>query len=113
MQNVMVGAFNRVDDVKKAQMIAEETLEFIGMGEKRDQIAGVLSVPERKRLETARALATKPKLLLLDEVMAGLTPAESEGMMKLIHKINQTGVTIFVIEHVMKAIMSLSDRFHR
>ncbi len=110
LQNVMVGAFNTVNDVDRAEAIAEETLDFIGMASKKNKIAGLLSVPERKRLETARALATKPKLLLLDEVMAGLTPAESEEMIQLILKIKESGITIFLIEHVMKAIMTLSNR---
>ena len=69
-------------------------------------------MPELKRMEVARALATDPKLLLLDEVMAGLTPADSEVVIDLVHKINDSGITVIIIEHVMKAVMSLSQRIY-
>jgi branched-chain amino acid transport system ATP-binding protein len=73
-------------------------------------LAGSLTLEDRKKLELARALATKPTLLLLDEVMAGLNPKEMEGTLKLIRKVHAEGMTIFIVEHVMKAIMSVSQR---
>src|SRR3546814_4896291 len=73
-------------------------------------LARHLTLPEKKRLELARALATQPKLLLLDEVMAGLTPAEVDDILPILHEIRQGGVTLLVVEHIMRAIMSLSDR---
>jgi len=110
LQNVLVGALNRIRDVSKAKKLAMEALEFIGLDKKKDQMATNLSPPERKRLELARALATQPNLILLDEVMAGLRAKEIEEIIRLIQDINRKGITIFVIEHVMKVIMSLSNR---
>jgi branched-chain amino acid transport system ATP-binding protein len=110
LQNVVIGALNRVPDVSSAQKIALETLTFIGLDKKKDQLGIHLTTPERKRLELARALATYPELLLLDEVMAGLRPKEIEEMITLIQDIRKKGVTVFVIEHIMKVIMSISDR---
>jgi len=109
-RNVRVGVFNRVRDVKRATEETERILEEVGLAAKRDQLAGNLTIPDRKRLELGRALGTKPKLLLLDEVMAGLTPKEVEDFVGLIKKINRTGVTILMIEHVMRGVMALSDR---
>lgn len=110
LQNVMVGALNRNPDVATARKIALETLAFTGMDKKKDQMGIHLTTPERKRLELARALATSPELLLLDEVMAGLRPKEIGEMIALIQDIRRKGITVFVIEHIMKVIMSLSDR---
>ena len=93
-----------------AEEKALEVINFVGLGEKKDQLAKNLTIEDRKRLELARALATKPKLLLLDEVMAGLNPTEILLVTSLIKKINEKGVTIFLIEHVMRAIMPLSGR---
>jgi branched-chain amino acid transport system ATP-binding protein len=109
-QNVMIGALNRSKSVKEAKEFAIEMLGFTGLKAKRDQIAGSLSTPERKRLELAKALATKPDLILLDEVAAGLNPKETVEIIELVRKINSQGVSIFVTEHNMKAIMELSDR---
>jgi branched-chain amino acid transport system ATP-binding protein len=109
-RNVRVGVFNHVRDVKLATKETERILEEIGLITKRDQLAGNLTIPDRKRLELARALGTKPKLLLLDEVMAGLTPREVEDFVGLIKKISLSGVTILMIEHVMRGVMALSDR---
>lgn len=114
LENVMVGAlFGRDGGERKiwaARKKAEETLEFLGLAEKRDVPGENLNIQERKRLERARALAMLPKLLLLDEVLAGLNPTEIEEGVELIKKIRNAGVTILVIEHVMKVITKLSDR---
>lgn len=109
-RNVRIGVFNRVKDMKQASEEAERILEEIGLTAKKDQLAGNLTIPDRKRLELAKALATKPKVLLLDEVMAGLTPREVEDLVTLIKKINDNGITILMIEHVMRGVMALSHR---
>ncbi len=111
-ENVMVGAcygpkgYNLVAAAK----VADEVLEFVGLAERAEQLAGSLNVAQKKRLELARALAARPKLLLLDEVLAGLNPSEIDEMVETINLIRDQGVTILMIEHVMKAIMSVSDR---
>lgn len=110
LDNVMVGAFLRTRRTKVARDKAREVVSFVGLNQFADRPAHTLTTAGRKRLELARALATGPRLLLLDEVMAGLTPTESISIVELIEKVRQSGVTILVIEHVMKAIMSLSDR---
>jgi branched-chain amino acid transport system ATP-binding protein len=110
VDNVMVGAFLWNSNLGQAKERAREVVEFMGLAKYAHYLAHSLTTSGRKRLELARALATKPRLLLLDEVMAGLTPTESLEMVELIRQIRETGVTILVIEHVMKAIMSLSDR---
>ena len=110
MENVMAGAYNKSPSKKTSQKLAEEVLEFVGLADKRDVIASMFNLGERKRLELARALATQPELLLLDEVMAGLNPSETETMIDLMRKVRDRGVTLFIIEHVMRAIMALSNR---
>lgn len=110
VDNVKVGIFLHTSNTGKAESEARDIVSFVGLNRWVDRPARVLTAAGRKRLELARALATKPRLLLLDEVMAGLTPTESVEIVRLIHEIRNTGVTILVIEHVMKAIMSLSDR---
>jgi branched-chain amino acid transport system ATP-binding protein len=110
LENVMIGAFFRTGDPDRARKEAAETMDWMGMGERKHMLAKSLTLPDRKRLEFARALATKPELLLLDEVMAGLTPHEVDEILLLIRKIREEGITLFVVEHVMHAIMSLSDR---
>ena len=111
-ENVMVGAcFGREYlDLESAKAVADEVLEMVGLKEKAEVMAGKLNVPEKKRLEMARALASKPKLILLDEVLAGLNPAEVKGMLKVIEDIREGGVTVLMIEHLMHAIMRVSDR---
>jgi branched-chain amino acid transport system ATP-binding protein len=109
LKNVMVGGFLWSKDRNRAEAKALEVLEFVNLIDKRDVLGKSLTVADRKRLELARALATDPALLLLDEVMAGLRPAEVEEVITIIRKINERGVTIFLIEHIMQAIMSLSD----
>jgi branched-chain amino acid transport system ATP-binding protein len=110
VDNVMVGALARTSSLKTARELAMEQLRVVRMEHRADFIAGGLPIGERKKLEVARALATRPKLLLLDEVMGGLNPAESEEIIQLILDIKKHGLTQIVIEHDMKAIMRISDR---
>ncbi len=111
-ENVIVGACygHENHDLISAAKIADEVLSFVGISARADQLAGSLNVAQKKRLEMARALAARPKLLLLDEVLAGLTPSEIDGMVKTVLSIRDQGVSIVMIEHVMKAIMNVSDR---
>jgi len=110
LDNVMVGALCRTNSLKKARELAMEQLRVVRMEQKSHFLAGGLPIGERKMLEVARVLATRPQLLLLDEVMGGLNPAESEEIIQLILDIKRQGVTQMVIEHDMKAIMRISDR---
>ncbi|WP_243321931.1 MULTISPECIES: ABC transporter ATP-binding protein [Geothrix] len=110
VDNVMVGALARTISLKTARDMAMEQLKVVRMEHRADFLAGGLPIGERKKLEVARALATQPKLLLLDEVMGGLNPAESEEIIQLILDIKAQGLTQMVIEHDMKAIMRISDR---
>jgi branched-chain amino acid transport system ATP-binding protein len=110
LYNVMVGAFATTDKTEKAREKAMTVLDTLNFTDKMDIKAGNLTIADRKRLEIARALATEPRLLLLDEVMAGLRPAEVDEVVGVIQHIRQQGVTIFVIEHIMRAVMALSDR---
>jgi branched-chain amino acid transport system ATP-binding protein len=107
LENVMMGSFCHHANTKKSMELAREILELTGLAEKSDQIAGSLTLVDQKRIELSRALATQPKLLLLDEVMAGLNPTETEEAVELIRKVHQRGVTLIVVEHVMEVIMSL------
>ena len=110
LENVVVGALERVAHRRQAVAIAEETLRLTDLAEKAGNPGHSLTLPDRKRLELARALATGPRLLLLDEVMAGLNPTETGRLIDLIRAVHGRGVTIFLIEHVMKAVMALSQR---
>lgn len=110
LHNVEVGALAREPRRSHAQARAQAVLEEVGLAAKRDQAAGSLTLAERKRLELARALATEPVLLLLDEVMAGLNATETERIVELVRAINGRGITILLIEHIMRAVMSLSQR---
>lgn len=113
LDNTVVGALNRHHDVKEARKKAEEILEFVELDQRKNVAGSNLNLPELKRMELARALATEPKLLLLDEVMAGLNPTDSGRVIELVKRIrDERGITIIVIEHVMKAIMTLSDRIY-
>lgn len=111
-ENVMVGACYgpKGYNLDAAAKVADEVLEFVGLADRAEQLAGSLNVAQKKRLELARALAAQPKLLLLDEVLAGLNPTEIGEMVNTIKRIRDQGITILMIEHVMKAIMSVSDR---
>ena len=108
--NVMVGALLRHRDPRHAMARAHDVLRRLDLYDKRLQAAGSLTLPDRKRLEVARALATEPKLLLLDEVMAGLRPTETDRMVEILKELNRGGLTILLIEHVMRAVMSLATR---
>ncbi|MGH7266428.1 MAG: ABC transporter ATP-binding protein [Candidatus Rokuibacteriota bacterium] len=110
LANAMVGAFNRVREVPAARAAAREALAFVGLEAKAAHEARTLTLSERKRLEVARAVATRPRLLLLDEVMAGLAPPEVGLMMDLCRRLRGQGLTLLVIEHVLGAVMALSDR---
>ena len=109
LENVMVGAYHRTVDRRESAERARAVLDRVGMAGHAEQPADGLTVAGRKRLELARALATEPQLLLLDEVMAGLNPTEIDDIVGLIKEIRAGGITIFLIEHVMQAVMNLSD----
>ncbi len=108
LDNVVVGALNATSSVREARRNADEVLEILGLAPKRMQAASTLTLPDRKRLEVARALATRPKLLLLDEVMAGLRPTEVDQIVSVLLDLNKRGLSILLIEHVMRAVMALS-----
>jgi len=108
--NIAVGAHTHIASRTQARKKAEEIANQLGMTVMLDQPAGDLTIAGRKRLELARALATAPKLMLLDEVMAGLNATEVDEIVDLVRNIRASGVTIFIIEHVMQAVMKLSDR---
>ena len=108
--NIRIAAYNTSKSLKEAEDITLSLLSLLGMNNKRDYLAKDLTIAERKRLELCRSLATRPSLLLLDEVMAGLNPKEVNDIIDMVYKIYDTGITIFIIEHIMKAIMTLSQR---
>jgi len=113
LDNVIVGALRRNRQVGVARRKAQAILDHLGLADKRHQPASALTLPDRKRLEVARALATEPRLLLLDEVMAGLRPTETDQMVAVFRRLNEEhGVTILLIEHVMRAVMALSREIH-
>ena len=109
--NVAIGALLRHPDPSAAMRRAHQILWQLDLFDKRRHLAGALTLPDRKRLEVARALATEPKLLLLDEVMAGLRPTETDHMVEILKTLNkESGLTILLIEHVMRAVMSVATR---
>jgi branched-chain amino acid transport system ATP-binding protein len=110
LDNVMVGALARGKSTRSAKTSSLEIIDFVGLSEMTHKEAQGLPLPLRKRLELARAMATEPKVLLLDEVMAGLNPTEVDGLIELINEVNGQGVSILLIEHVMQGIMALSQR---
>jgi branched-chain amino acid transport system ATP-binding protein len=111
-ENVMVGACFGCKGLPlaAAEKKAEEVLEFVGLDRKKDVLAGKLNVPEKKRLELARALASDPKIILLDEVLAGCNPTEMASMLDVIREVRRRGITILMVEHNMQAITGVSDR---
>ena len=110
LDNVLVGSMLRERNIAEAQAAAQEVIDFVGLGAYSKVKADSLPLPLRKRLELAKALATRPKVLLLDEVMAGLTPTEVDELIALIRAIKKQGLGILLIEHVMRGVMALSDR---
>jgi len=108
--NIMVGALLRTADTARAAATAQDVMRRLDLFDKRARVAKSLTLPDRKRLEVARALATSPQLLLLDEVMAGLRPTETDRMVAILRELNSQGLTILLIEHVMHAVMALADR---
>ncbi len=110
LENVKIGAYSRLPSSREATQEALRILGTVGLYEKRNELASALSVGHRKNLELAKALATRPELILLDEVVAGLNPKEGDDMIAYIKGIQEQGITILLIEHVMKAIMSLCNR---
>jgi branched-chain amino acid transport system ATP-binding protein len=110
LENVTAAAFCRVNTIKQAQKLALEMIDLCGLMPYKDQQAKGLPIGIRKRLEITRAMATQPQVLLLDETCAGLTPREVDLAIDLIKEINRRGVTIIIIEHIMKVIMSISQR---
>jgi branched-chain amino acid transport system ATP-binding protein len=110
VRNVMIATLGRRPDPAEAERRARAILAELGLADKADTLAGGLTLAERKRLELARALGTEPALLLLDEVMSGLNEAETERIVELVRAINRRGVAILLIEHVMRAVMSLAQR---
>ena len=116
LDNVTIGAFLRLPKTADARAKAREVIEFVGLGPFADAPANSLGTPGRKRLEIARALACEPKVLLLDEAMAGLTPAEIRTAIELVRRIHATGITLIIVEHIMEVIVSLAERvvvFHQ
>ncbi|WP_144108254.1 ABC transporter ATP-binding protein [Paraburkholderia sp. BCC1886] len=109
-ENLVVGALVKSRDRKQSEALADELLDFLGMSALRDIDADNLTAFERRKIELGRALSTGPSLLLMDEVVAGATPQEAMVMVDLIRKVRTRGVTVLIIEHVMKVIMGLSDR---
>ena len=112
LENVMASALSRVKTLEEAQNLALESLEFCNLLSEKDKSAKTLPIAGRKRLEITRALATKPELLLLDETAAGLNPTELAEAIELIQRIRDRGVTIIIVEHIMKVVMSISNRIH-
>ncbi len=110
LENVMVGAFSRAASPREAMKAAQETLEFCGLAARAARLAWQLSPPEKRRLEVARALATQPKLLLLDEMLTGLTPTEAQEGVQLVRAVRDRGITVIMVEHVMEIVLPLVSR---
>ncbi|MFI4987671.1 MAG: ABC transporter ATP-binding protein [Alphaproteobacteria bacterium] len=110
LENVMVGAFCHTGRAAVARQAAAEVLEWTGLAGRSAKLAAELTPPEKRRLEVARALATRPALLLLDEVLAGLTPAEAQAGVELVRRVRAHGITVLMVEHVMEVVMPLVDR---
>ncbi|MBR1206058.1 MULTISPECIES: ABC transporter ATP-binding protein [unclassified Bradyrhizobium] len=110
LENAMVGAFSWTRNVSEARSTAYESLESVGLAGKANARTDQLTLPDRKMLETAKALSTRPRLLLLDEVMAGLRPTEAAGVVRVLRKLAEGGLTILLVEHVMRIVMEVASR---
>jgi len=110
LENVMVGAYLRQRTLAGARSVAMEVLERVGLADQAERPAASLTVASKKRLEMARAIATQPRLLLLDEVMSGLTPVETHAAVELVRSLNREGLAVLLVEHVMEVVMPLSQR---
>ena len=110
LDNVAVGALLHTNDLEEARRAALEVLELVGLYEKRMHPASSLTLVEKKRLEVARALALRPKLLLLDEIAAGLRPSEVDRLLEMLFEVNRRGITMIMVEHVMRAVMNFAER---
>ena len=110
LENVMVGAFLRHPGRAAARQAARDIVEFVGLKAQIDAPARTLGTPGRKRLEIARVLATEPRLMLLDEALAGLTPTEIQQAIELVRQIHRRGITIVIVEHIMEVILTLAER---
>ena len=110
LENVMVGAYSRISRTRRAMERALETLTFTGLEARVDTLAHALTPAEKRRLEVARALATEPRLLLLDEMLTGLTPVEAQSGVQLIRDVRARGITVMMVEHVMEVLLPLVDR---
>lgn len=112
LENVTASAFCRFSTIREAREEAGRVLEFCNLNNSKEKLAKSLPIGSRKRLEIARALATRPDMILLDETAAGLNPSELDEAIDLIRRIRESGITILIVEHIMKLIMSISDRIH-
>lgn len=110
LENVMVGAFARTADVEVASEIAMHAIAEVGLQSRAYALAGGLTLPDRKMLELARAIAARPRLLLLDEIMAGLRPFESDRIVEIVRAFKANGMTVLLIEHIMRVVVALADR---
>lgn len=110
LENIMVGSLNRLNSYRKAEKHARKYLEYVGLADKENIVVQDLTIGDQRKLEMARALASEPKMLLLDEVMAGLTPTEHDAVLTLIRKVRDSGITVLMIEHIMAAVMAVSER---
>jgi len=110
LDNVMVGAFNRRNSAARAKQKALEVLDFCGLTPKKSMLAGGLTIADKKRLELTKALATEPSFLMLDEAMAGLNQTETAEAIELVKKVQQSGITVILVEHVMEVVMPISNR---
>lgn len=110
LENVMVGAFSKTSSVREARAVALSAIQLVGLEGLENVISSNLTLGFRKRLEVARSLATKPEILLLDEVMSGLNPAELESFIEMLRSVNEDGVTLVVVEHIVPAVIQISHR---
>lgn len=110
LENVMVGAFSKTSSVREARAVALSAIQLVGLEGLENVISSNLTLGFRKRLEVARSLATKPEILLLDEVMSGLNPAELESFIEMLRSVNKDGVTLVVVEHIVPAVIQISHR---